>query len=54
MINTPHNSDPAIWLYKYFYHLIYLVVPFAGPFMVALLVHPEWRAYFYRAGSKAS
>jgi hypothetical protein len=46
LINTPNNADPAVWLIKYVYHIIYLVVPFAGPFIVALLVHPEWRAYF--------
>jgi hypothetical protein len=46
VVNSPLGADPQIWLYKYFYHLIYLVVPFVGPFVVALLVHPEWRACF--------
>jgi hypothetical protein len=45
LVNTPAHSD-GVWLYKYCYHIIYLVVPFAGPFIVALAVHPEWRAYF--------
>jgi hypothetical protein len=45
LVNTPAQSD-GVWLYKYCYHIIYLVVPFAGPFLVALVVHPEWRAYF--------
>jgi hypothetical protein len=44
--NSPLSAGIVIWLYKYVYHLIYLVVPFAGPFIVALLVHPEWRACF--------
>ncbi len=46
VINTPGEANPLVWLFKYFYHIIYLVVPFAGPFLVAVLVHPEWRAYF--------
>jgi hypothetical protein len=46
VINTTTNRPFAIWLIKYTYHLIYLVIPFAGPFAVALLMHPEWRAYF--------
>jgi hypothetical protein len=46
IINTPDNADSRVWLLKYFYHLNYLVVPFVGPFVVALLVHPEWRAHF--------
>ena len=46
VVNVPGSADPALWLYKCFYHLIYLVVPYAGPFGIALLVHPEWRAYF--------
>ena len=46
IVNAPGSANPALWLYKYFYHLIYLVVPYAGPFAVALLVHREWRAYF--------
>ena len=46
VVNVPGSADPALWLYKYFYHLISPVVPYAGPFGIALLVHPEWRAYF--------
>jgi hypothetical protein len=46
VINTTNNHPVSIWLIKYAYHLIYLVIPFAGPFAIALLVHPEWRAYF--------
>ncbi len=40
------NTDPSLWLVRYAYHLIYLVVPFA----VALLLHPEWREYAGLAG----
>lgn len=46
LANAQPNAPPQMWLLKYLYHIIYLVVPFAGPFMVALLMHPEWRAYF--------
>ncbi|HWQ52130.1 MAG TPA: hypothetical protein VN442_00500 [Bryobacteraceae bacterium] len=46
VINTPNTTGTLMWLFNYLYHIIYLVVPFAGPFMVALLVHPEWREYF--------
>ena len=46
VVNLPGSANLALWLCKYFYHLIYLVVPFVGPFAVALLVHREWRAYF--------
>ena len=45
MINTPGSSDSRMWLIKYCYHIIYLVVPFAGPFGVALVVHRQWREY---------
>ncbi len=45
-INTPGNSSASLWLLKYSYHIVYLVVPFAGPFLIALCVHPEWRGYF--------
>jgi hypothetical protein len=54
VINTPDNADSRVWLLKYFYHLIYLVVPFVGPFVVALVVHPEWRAYFQVVSSGRS
>lgn len=53
VINTPGNSGLSMWLLKYVYHIIYLVVPFAGPFLVALLVHPEWREYFAQHTRKA-
>ena len=45
-VNTPNGSGPTVWMLKYVYYLIDLVLPFAGPFIVALLVHPEWQAYF--------
>ena len=46
VINVPGKAGLAAWLCRYFYYLIYLVVPYAAPFAVALLIHPEWRAYF--------
>lgn len=54
VINTPDNADSRVWVLKYCYHLIYLVVPFAGPFVAALVVHPEWRAYFSAVSSGPS
>lgn len=45
-MNDPVHPTAAVWLLKYAYHIIYLVVPFAGPFGVALLVFPQWRELF--------
>ena len=45
VINSPAAASEVWWL-RYCYHIIYLVVPFAGPFAVALLMHPQWRDYF--------
>lgn len=49
-INDPLHPTPVVWLLKYAYHIIYLVLPFAGPFGVALLVFPTWRELFQAAG----
>ena len=46
VINSPGGGNAYLWLLKYVYHLIYLVVPFAGPFAVAVLLHSRWRACF--------
>jgi hypothetical protein len=46
VVNVPGKAGLAVWLCKYFYYLIYLVVPYAAPFAIALLIHCEWRAYF--------
>jgi hypothetical protein len=46
VINVPGQASLAVWLCKYFYYVIYLVVPYAAPFAIALLMHSEWRAYF--------
>lgn len=46
LLNVPGSTNWVVWFYKYVYHLIYLVVPFVGPFAIALLVHSEWRACF--------
>ena len=45
VINVPGGTHPGLWLSKYVYYVVYLVLPYIGPFAVALLVHPEWRAY---------
>ena len=46
VVNVPGKAGLAVWLCRYFYYLIYLVVPYAAPFAIALLIHCEWRAYF--------
>jgi len=46
LVNTPHGPPSAVWFYEYAYYLVYLVLPFVGPFAVGLLMHPEWRALF--------
>jgi len=51
VINAPGggaggNTSTYLWLLKYVYHLIYLVVPFAGPFVIAVLQHRQWRECF--------
>jgi len=48
------GSDGSAGLLKFLdfcKYLVTLVVPYAAPFAVAVLVHPEWRGYF-RAPSK--
>lgn len=46
VVNGQPGAADQVWLLKYVYYLIYLVIPFAGPFAIALLFHPEWRSYF--------
>ena len=38
-------SNDGLWWIKYFDHINTLVIPFAGPFLLAILLHPEWRRY---------
>jgi hypothetical protein len=49
LVNTPGVPDSQTWFLRYWYHIAYLVVPFAGPFGVALSVQPLWREYFAAA-----
>ena len=44
VVQSPGSVSLYMWSLKYVYHLIYLVVPFAGPFAIAVLLHPRWRA----------
>jgi hypothetical protein len=39
------GSSSARWLLSYAYHIVYLVVPFAGPFAIALACFREWREF---------
>jgi hypothetical protein len=43
LISGPGISDSRVWWVKYFDHINSLVVPFASPFLVAILMYPEWR-----------
>lgn len=43
LINSPGSPDMRVWWVRYFDHINTLVIPFAGPFVIAMLVHPEWR-----------
>ena len=45
LINSPGSPDARVWWVRYFDHINTLVIPFAGPFVIAMLLHPEWRAY---------
>jgi hypothetical protein len=45
LINSPGTPDARVWWVRYFDHINTLVIPFAGPFVIAMLLHPEWRAY---------
>ena len=38
-------ADHRLWWVKYFDYINTLVLPFAGPFLIATLLHPEWRRY---------
>lgn len=49
IINPVSGQPLSIWLLKYLYHLVYLVVPFAGPFAIALATHAAWRDYCLRS-----
>ena len=46
VVNVPGKAGLGVWLCRYFYYIIYLVVPYAAPFAITLLIHREWRAYF--------
>lgn len=52
VINNVGDPNSTVWFFKYVYHIIYLVIPFAGPFAVAVLVHPEWRLYLGITGQR--
>ena len=43
LAGTAANPGEQIWWIKYFDHINTLVIPFASPFLVAILMHPEWR-----------
>ncbi len=41
------------WLLKYAYHIDYLVIPYAGPFLLLLVIHPAWWAQLTGESSEA-
>jgi hypothetical protein len=44
LVANLHRTPDAflLWLLKLAYHIDYLVVPYAGPFLVVLATHPGW------------
>lgn len=45
VLKTAAGGGGGMWTLQYVYHLIYLVIPFAGPFVVAVALHRQWRTY---------
>lgn len=45
VLKTGVAGSGKIWMMEYLYHLIYLVLPFAGPFIVAVSLHRSWQEY---------
>jgi hypothetical protein len=45
VLKTAATSGGQMWMLEYLYHLISLVLPFAGPFVVAVMLHREWQEY---------
>ena len=36
-------QDPmGLWFLHFVYHIDYLVIPYASPFLLILWTHPEW------------
>lgn len=48
------SPDPFYeWLLKYAYHIDYLVIPYAGPFLLLLMTHPAWWAQLTGGNNEA-
>ncbi len=39
------GDKQTVWWIRWVYHVDYLVVPFIGPFVIALFMHRPWRDY---------
>lgn len=50
VLKTAAKTGGFLWTLEYVYHLIYLVLPFAGPFIVAVSLHRQWQEYLGLAG----
>lgn len=53
VLNGQAAASTFLWWLRWAYHIDYLVVPFAGPFIVAVAVHPEWREYVLKGLGEA-
>ena len=55
ILTNMHSSRDALslWLTKLAYHIDYLVVPYASPFLVLLGTHPEWWNFLTKGESRA-
>lgn len=47
IVTNMHSSPDALslWLEKVAYHIDYLVIPYASPFLILLATHPQWRTF---------
>lgn len=49
VVNMHRSPDAlSLWLLKLAYHIDYLVIPYASPFLVLLGTHPGWWAFLTR------
>jgi hypothetical protein len=49
----PVPNAAVLWLTKLAYHIDYLVVPYASPFLILLLTHPVWWLFLTKGSSEA-
>ena len=54
IVTNMHRSPDALslWLAKLAYHIDYLVVPYASPFLVLLATHPVWWTFLTKGANR--